>query len=233
MIPERDRPRVVDFHNEVVLPALMQRLDQAFPEFGWHRDPHGWVATNQHHTHARLGVRAQRVRLDRTREQDVSVYLGVEKRGIVAQLEAWFSDLGLPVLSLGGYASQSFVDKVAADVEAQDRPAVLLYAGDYDPSGEDIDRDFIARAGCFDEVVRVALSAEQIVEHGLPPQPGKATDSRAAAFVAKHGTLVQVELDALPPDVLRDLYRQALAPSWDVSAYEAVLAEERAERDTL
>lgn len=163
----------------------------------------------------------------------MSVYLGVEKRGIVAQLEAWFSDLGLPVLSLGGYASQSFVDKVAADVEAQDRPAVLLYAGDYDPSGEDIDRDFIARAGCFDEVVRVALSAEQIVEHGLPPQPGKATDSRAAAFVAKHGTLVQVELDALPPDVLRDLYRQALAPSWDVSAYEAVLAEERAERDTL
>ena len=39
----------------------MQRLDQAFPEFGWRRDARGWVATNQEHTHARLGVRADRV----------------------------------------------------------------------------------------------------------------------------------------------------------------------------
>ncbi len=61
MAIERERPRVIDFHTEVVLPALMQRLDQAFPEFGWRRDPRGWVATNQQHTHARLGVRADRV----------------------------------------------------------------------------------------------------------------------------------------------------------------------------
>jgi DNA primase len=44
-----------------VLPALVERLDQAFPEFGWRRDAHGWVATNEQHTHARLGVRAERV----------------------------------------------------------------------------------------------------------------------------------------------------------------------------
>jgi DNA primase len=44
-----------------VLPALAQRLDQAFPEFGWRRDRYGWVATNEQHTHARLGVRAERV----------------------------------------------------------------------------------------------------------------------------------------------------------------------------
>lgn len=61
MAIECERPRVVDFHNEVVLPALMSRLDQAFPEFGWRRDARGWVATNQEFTHARLGVRADRV----------------------------------------------------------------------------------------------------------------------------------------------------------------------------
>jgi DNA primase len=44
-----------------VLPALASRLDHAFPEFGWRRDPRGWVATNEQHTHARLGVRADRV----------------------------------------------------------------------------------------------------------------------------------------------------------------------------
>ena len=50
-----------DFYLEVVLPALAERLDQAFPEFGWRRDSQGWVATNEEHTHSCLGVRAARV----------------------------------------------------------------------------------------------------------------------------------------------------------------------------
>lgn len=50
-----------DFYLEVVLPALAERLDEAFPEFGWRRDAHGWVATNEEHTHGYLGVRAERV----------------------------------------------------------------------------------------------------------------------------------------------------------------------------
>ncbi len=53
--------RASDFYSETVLPVLAQRLDHAFPEFGWRRDRLGWVATNEQHTHARLGVRAERV----------------------------------------------------------------------------------------------------------------------------------------------------------------------------
>lgn len=165
-------------------------------------------------------------RRDRTEGQPWSVYLGVEKAGIVAQLEAWFGDYGIPILALGGYSSQSYVDEVAADVDSTRRPSVLLYAGDHDASGEDIDRDFIARTGCFDKVVRVALDARQVEQYRLPPQPGKAADSRAAGFVARHGELVQVELDALAPEVLRDLYADALAGFWDTSAYEASVARE-------
>lgn len=172
-------------------------------------------------------------RRDRTEGQDVSVYLGVEKAGIVAQLEAWFADLGIPILALGGYSSQSYVEDVKADVSASGRPAVLLYAGDHDPSGEDIDRDFLARTDCFAKAERVALTAEQVEHHHLPPQPGKASDSRAAAFTARHGSLVQVELDALPPDVLRGLYADALADYWDVSAYEDMLAREDEDRAVL
>jgi DNA primase len=53
--------RASDFYTETVLPTLAERLDQAFPEFGWRRDARGWVATDEQHTHARLGVRAERV----------------------------------------------------------------------------------------------------------------------------------------------------------------------------
>jgi hypothetical protein len=172
-------------------------------------------------------------RRDRTEGQDVSIYLGVEKHGLVAQLSDRFADLGVPIVALGGYSSQTFVDDVAEDVSARDRLAVLLYAGDFDPSGEDIDRDFVERADCFDKVVRVALTAEQVTEYDLPPAMGKATDSRAAAFVARHGELVQVELDALPPDVLLGLYQSALDEWWDTSAYEAVRALEEQDREEL
>jgi hypothetical protein len=172
-------------------------------------------------------------RRDRTEGQPFNIYLGVEKVGLVAQLEEWFGELGVPALALGGYGSQTYVDEVVAHVSAKGRPAVLLYAGDCDASGEDIDRDFIARTGCWDEVRRVALTEEQVVEYGLPPQPGKAGDSRNGAFIRRHGRLAQVELDALPPDVLRGLYGDAIEEFWDRSAYEQAIAREDADRRKL
>ena len=48
-----ERPGIADFYEREVLPALNERLDQAFPEFGWTRDPRGWHATNQSSTHQR------------------------------------------------------------------------------------------------------------------------------------------------------------------------------------
>ena len=112
-------------------------------------------------------------RRNRTEGQAVSLYLGVEKAGIVEQLQEWFGELGVPVLALGGYGSQTYVDDVVADVQATGRPAILLYAGDHDPSGEDIDRDFVERTDCWREVRRVALTAAQVTDYALPPQPGK------------------------------------------------------------
>jgi hypothetical protein len=162
-----------------------------------------------------LGYLLAVYRRDRTEGQPCSVYLGVEKAGMVVQLQSWFGDLGVPILALGGYSSQTYVDDVVDHVHQTKRPAVLLYAGDFDPSGEDIDRDFTTRSDCFATVRRVALTAEQVDQHQLPPQPGKQTDSRARAFTARHGQLVQVELDALRPDTLRGLYDDALADYWD------------------
>lgn len=108
-----------------------------------------------------------------------------------------------------------------------------MYTGDHDASGEDLYRDFVKRTACFSKVVKVALTPDQVVEHNLPPLPGKAEDTRAARFIAKHGELVQVELDALPPDVLQSLYQQALDEFWDKSAFESSLAQERGELEEL
>jgi hypothetical protein len=173
-----------------------------------------------------------RYRRDRTDGQEFSVYIAVEKAGLVELMKSWFWDRGLPILALGGYASQSYVDDIADDVDDDGRDPVLLYAGDFDPSGLDIERDFLSRSA-WHEVKRVALTWPQVVEYDLPPMVGKASDTRAAKFVATHGDLVQVELDALPPEVLRALFEDALSPYLDASITEAVIAEETEERGTL
>lgn len=59
--PQPSQKGTGDFYVEVVLPALADRLDTAFPEFGWKQDARGWVATNEEMTHRVLGVRAERV----------------------------------------------------------------------------------------------------------------------------------------------------------------------------
>jgi hypothetical protein len=177
-----------------------------------------------------LDERRRAFRLDRTLGQDVSLYLGVEKNGMVVQLLSWFGDYGIPILALGGFSSQTYVDDVSRHRSPKGRPKVLLYAGDFDASGEDIDRDFIERTGCWDRIVKVALSREQVDEFGLPIQAGKATDSRAAGFIKRHGSLMQVELDALDPVVMQRLYDDAIREYWDTSAYLKVIKRERKQR---
>jgi hypothetical protein len=201
---------------------------------------------------------ADNYRGDRMAGQPVTIYLGVEKRGLIAQLDQWFGDpYGIPILPLGGFASQSFIDEVKADVawrqQEYDRKAVFLYAGDFDASGITIDRVFNERTpDCFAHVQRIALSPSQIDEKNLERQPGKPDDNNTAAFVEQYGDAalfdpahpyvtvkgkrkllpVQVELDALDPVDLRQLFVDAIFGAgdepgfWDMSAFEHALAVE-------
>lgn len=183
---------------------------------------------------ALLAAARVQYRRDRTEGQEVTLVLGVEKEGLVEQLSQWFGDpLGLPIVALHGYSSQTYADDIRDFVESTGRPAILAYAGDFDPSGEDIERDFVARTDCWQKVIRVALTPAQVEEYELPPMPGKATDTRAAGFVARHGELVQVEVDALDPRDLRLLFQQQVDRYTDTSLVAEILALEAEEREAI
>ena len=112
--------------------------------------------------------------------------------------------------------------------------------GNVEPHQGVVDRVFVDRVG-FDKVIRVALSFEQVQEYGLPFNPDPkvqeklANDPRAKKFCEKYGydEPVQHEVDALPPDVLRGLYQDAIDEFWDDAAYQAVLAQEEADKEEL
>lgn len=181
-------------------------------------------------------------RIDRSRYQPRLIYIGVEKAGLLAQLAGWFDDLGLAILPLGGWASQTFRERVRREIAADDRPSTLVYAGDFDPAGVLIGDQFAEKVG-FDQVVRVGLGIDQVGGLPLNPfPPGKEHQSLAPRFRATYGErlltmglpeLVQFELDALPPTELRRIYAEAIEAIMDRSAWDRALEEEDAMRAVL
>lgn len=176
-------------------------------------------------------------RLDRTRGQEAAVYVAAEKDTLRLLLTGWLADLGIPVLVVRGFGSQSYADVVRERTAADPRPAVLLYVGDFDASGTDIERDWVQRTGCWARTERVLLTYDQVRAYELPPAEGKRDDPRWKAFAARHGfdanRPVQWEVEALPPDELRRLVLEAVDPYVDRRLLAAVIADERRQRRAL
>ena len=94
-----------------------------------------------------LASLADQYRRPRDEDQDYQIWVLVEKRTLVAQLQAWFDRYGIAIVALGGYESETLDRLIRSEVESDGRPAVGLYGGDMDPTGEDIERNLTAHCG--------------------------------------------------------------------------------------
>lgn len=171
--------------------------------------------------------------VNRQSNQPTVIYLGAEKATMQSLLEQWFGELGMPVILLRGYGSQTYLDNIRTDVQANGK-AVLIYAGDLDPSGMDIVRDFDKRThNCFDQVIQIAITQAQLTQFNLTMQPGKPSDPRAKKFIKKYGSLFQVEVEAIDPNDLQQLYQTAIDQFMDKSIYQAQLDQEAEDIEAL
>jgi hypothetical protein len=111
-----------------------------------------------------------------------------------------------------GFSSATSVYDVSQDNDG--RELIVLYVGDFDPSGmfmseEDLPNRLDKYDGYHVEVMRIALTREQV--RGLPsfPASDKRKDPRYRWFVSKHGERCW-ELDAMDPNALRDCVEKAI-----------------------
>tara|TARA_R110000851_G_scaffold108617_1_gene230055 strand:- start:32948 stop:33832 length:885 start_codon:yes stop_codon:yes gene_type:complete len=131
-----------------------------------------------------------------------------------------------------GYPSLTFLNDTAIRFQNavdEGKKPVIIYFGDYDPSGEDIPRsigDNLSNDFGVDVLVhRVALMEHQVVEWNLPHAPAKKGDSRTANW----GGLGQVELDAVSPEKLVDLCEDAIGEFFDDDLFEELKDQEKQE----
>jgi len=114
-----------------------------------------------------------------------------------------------------GYNSLTQIYDLSTILENDNREVHCTFFSDYDPSGLDIQRNFLKQCEDlgveFESFNRIALIKEQIDKYHLPYAPTKTTDSRSKDW-KNRGV---VELDALDPNILVDLVKKACSKNWD------------------
>ncbi len=136
-------------------------------------------------------------------------------------------------MSARGYASLSFLHSAVEEIVEVDWPAFIYQLGDFDPSGQDAARNIEQRLREFapDAEIhfeRLAVTPAQIAEWDLPTRSTKKTDSRAKKFGP-----VSVELDSIPPEMLRALVEEAIARRLPQDQLRVLQAAEDSERAWL
>ncbi len=169
---------------------------------------------------------------------DVNVEVWLEKEALKGVLiPTVVNECGLGLHVTRGFASITYLQEAAEDIEIDGRPTYVYVLTDFDPSGvsiaEKVETELQARApGSEIHVRRLAVDRDQIDAWNLPTRPTKVSDTRARKFRQIHGT-ESVELDAIPPDRLRSLVQEAIDQHMDPWRLQQFQIVEREERETL
>ncbi len=187
-----------------------------------------------------VGAVAQQFKLDLWADQPHRVEVWIEKEALAGVFSRVCTELRVPFFSCRGYTSQSEMWAAGRRLMRYRRHLkqvpLILHFGDHDPSGIDMTRDIVDRLALFAggeiKVDRLALNMPQIEEYEPPPNPAKDTDSRFAQYLDVYGD-ESWELDALEPDVLAGLVREAVVSVRDKRKWNAAVEREQAHRKTL
>jgi hypothetical protein len=154
------------------------------------------------------------------RDQDYYVEVWLEKRALRRIFLPITNSYDVYLCTGGGYQSWSEIYKASERLNSnRDKKQVLLYFGDLDPSGKDMPRDIKDRLSLLgnNPVMReVALTKQDIVKYELPRNPAKKWDARNKWYKEKYCIDYAVELDALPPEVLKGKIRSAIEEYCDL-----------------
>ena len=207
--------------------------------------PYNWIADNTrwqrkprtyHSLQDALNTTARTYRRSLWDTQKGLVEIWCEKEALAGVLLQVTERWDVPLMVVRGYPSLSFMHSAAENINYStymDKQSFIFYFGDHDPSGKDIFRhiahtlrEFAPDANI--EIEQIAVTEQQIAEMDLPSRPTKRTDSRAKGFIGD-----SVELDAIPPDKLRQLVEDCIESIVNKGELHRILEIENAEKESI
>ena len=168
-------------------------------------------------------------------QQPARVEVWSEKGTVRGVLGPVLDDYGVGFRVMHGFSGATTVHDVAQDDDGRD--LIVLYVGDYDPSGmfmseHDLPGRLAKYGGDHVNLERIALTREHTADLPSFPASDKKNDPRYKWFVQNFGTQCW-ELDALDPNDLRALVDEAIQNEVEPIAWDRCAAVEKAERESL
>jgi hypothetical protein len=223
-----------EYKNTVCRLLAKMRRAERLP-YDWVADSTRWQRKPPTYSsmESALEQTANYYRRDLWDRQEHYVEVWIEKDALAGVLYPITAQWHVPLMVSKGFSSLTYLYEAAEAIRAADKPTYLYYFGDRDPSGVHIDRaierdlrNFAPDAEIHFE--RVAVTKEQIKKYKLPTRPTKKTDSRCKTFKGR-----SVEVDAIPPAILKQLVNDCIVQHIDGEALERLQTVERAEREVL
>jgi len=185
--------------------------------------------------------------VDRQTGQPHQVEVVLEKKTLLNVCEGVCARLHVPLTALGGYGGPSVWREIerryrracdaAGKASVGTRKLILVFLSDHDPEGFDLVDDAVRslrdRHHLPVEVVRAAITVDQVKTFGAHPNPAKEGSSRLAEYVRRTGTKDTWECESIPPDELSRTLHEALISVMDVDQLNACQEREIAERNQI
>ncbi|HZR88433.1 MAG TPA: hypothetical protein VFB02_16620 [Bradyrhizobium sp.] len=181
---------------------------------------------------------ARSYRRDFWQQQPVRVEVWSEKGTVRGVLQPVLDEYGVGFRVMHGFGSATIINDVAQDDDG--RLLIILYIGDFDPSGlwmseNDIPERLRRYGGNHVSIKRIALTRNDRTALGRRPAfnvKDKKKDPRAPWFRKNYGQLCW-ELDAMDPNDLRSRVEQEILRYIEPEAWERCRVVDAAERESL
>jgi hypothetical protein len=187
---------------------------------------------------------ATQYRLDNWKQQPERCEVWSEKGTVRGVLQPVLDQYGVGFRVMHGFASATVAHDIAADRDR--RPLTAIYVGDWDPSGlwmseRDLPDRLAEYGGNHVEVVRVALTQDQLADLPSFPASDKRKDPRYEWYIANFGDPFAFdddnqcwEIDALDPNELRNCVEEHIkACIKDCDAWERCELSTQRQRESL
>jgi hypothetical protein len=174
-------------------------------------------------------------RRDFWHSQNVYIEIWVEKDALRSVFAPVTRKYDVPLMVAKGYSSLTFLYEAAENIkyeQSKGKQVFIYQFGDHDPSGVNAGDKIHETLRLLCDGInyeRIALTSDQITKYNLQTRPTKKTDTRTKQFNDPNSC----ELDALPPDVLRELIKNCIEQHIDANDLQKHEAVEFAELETL
>lgn len=167
---------------------------------------------------------------------DIEVEIWIEKSALAGVIQPITFEYDVPLMPTGGYSSETFAFEAVDDLRDTGKTLVIYSLYDFDRSGKDAERSLQEKVERFGRDLDVpvifnslGLNFDQVTSMRLPTRPHKRNAPADRAWPYDFAC----ELDAIPPDALRAMVRNAIEYHLPRHELEALQKIERAERETL